>query len=104
VVSVFEQPVHPLTYRVIRNVDLAGHALSAKMTSGEVKPLQLMHIKEVEMWESAAENGKSVLELLREKTSTPETTELSFHHFIELKGETFQKIHSRWFASRFSAI
>jgi hypothetical protein len=104
VVGVFEQPVHPLTYRAIRMQDLAGHPLSAQMDAGDVKPLQLLHITEVELWEMATERGRSVLDLLREKTSTPETTEIPFHHFIHLHGETFQHGHSQWHSQRFAAI
>jgi hypothetical protein len=85
-------------------VDLADHPLSEKMAAGLVKPLQLLRITEVDAWEIAAERGRSVLDLLREKTSNPETTELSFNHFIYLKGETFQNHHSQWQASQFSEI
>ena len=104
VVGVFEQPVHPLTYRVVRRTDLANHPLTEKMQSGIAKPLQLLQIKEVDMLELASEHGKNVLDLLRKKTSTEEMTEISFHHFLYLTGETFQNNHSRWHAARFSQI
>jgi hypothetical protein len=104
VVGVFEQPVHPLMYRAIRNIDLANHPLSEWMDAGEVRPLQLLHIREVEMWESAAEHGRSILDILRDKTSGIQSTELSFHHFIHSQGETFQNEHSKWQASRFAEI
>lgn len=104
VVAVFEQPVQALTYRKIRDVDLAGHPLSAMMESGDVRPFQLLHIREVESWETAVEQGRSPLDLLREKVSRPNSTEISFHHFIHLKGETFQKNHSAWQAARFEEI
>ena len=101
VVAVFEQPVLPLTYRTIRDVDLAGHALSSMIEARAVRPLQLLGIRDVDLWELAAESGRSVLDLLREKLAKPETLEVSFLQFVHSKGETFQERHSAWQAQHF---
>ncbi len=66
--------------------------------------MQLLHIKEVELCEIAAERGRSVRDLLSDKTSDAQLTELSFDHFIHIRREEFRHEHGRWHAARFEAI
>ena len=105
VVGVFELPVQPLTYRAIRDGVFSGaHRLSVLMAEGGVKPMQLLHIEEVELLEMAAAHGRSVADILRAKTATPDTTEMSFHHYIHMTGETFSHGHGPWHAERFRVM
>jgi len=104
VIGVFEQPIQPPVYRAIRMLDLAGHPLEVRMHAGKTRSLQLLHIKEIEMVAMAAEKGRNILEVLQEKTSNPEMTEISLHHFLDLRGETFHRGHSRWHSDRFDEM
>lgn len=104
VIGVFEQPVTPLTYRAIRDRDLKNHPLTAMMGERGIRRFQLVDISEIESWERAAEHGRSVLELLRAKLADLEATELSFHHFVHLRGESFIQERTRWHAERWNAI
>ena len=104
VVSTFELPLNYMTYEVIRDVDLANHPLSQHMASGEVRHIQFLEIEDLELWEVAAERGRSIVELLRRKTSDPRLAEISFTQFLDLSGETFQHGHSSWHVDRYKAL
>lgn len=104
VIAVFEQPVNPLMYRSVMERDVAEHPLTQLMRDGSVKPLQLAHIRDIESWECAAEQGRSVLDLLRAKTTSKDLTEMSFLNFVHLRGETFQNTPSAWHAAQFAKM
>lgn len=104
VVAVFEQPITALTYRAIRERDLAGHPLEKRMAAHDVLPLQILDIVEIELWERAAEEGISILDLLRAKISDPDAVEVPFHHFLELQEYSFQHHHTRWQEKRWRLI
>jgi hypothetical protein len=101
VMGVFELLIHPVAYRVIRQVDLAGHSLLERMRRSDVKPLQLFQIREMELIEVAASAGKNVAELLRAKTATDDAAAMSLINFVFESGETFQKNFGPWHARRY---
>lgn len=104
VVMVFEQPISQLSYQSLRAHDLRDTPFDVMMQAGEVQPVQLVHIDEIELWERAAEAGSSVLELLRRKTHNPAYVSLPFHYFLHLENETVLHGHRRWAAGRWEAI
>ena len=104
VMLVYELPVSFLTYRSILEHDLKQHPLAARIAGGQVAPLQLQRIDEIEMWEVAAERGRSVMELLRDKTADPRLGELTFRDFVTIRREPFRLDNSTWHKRRFEEI
>ncbi len=104
VISVFDQPLHPLLYRAIMQIDLADHPLIERIKRNEAAPLQLLRILEVELWAIAAEKGRSILELLRKKVESPESMELPFHQFLDNSGEDFYYNHCQWHVEHWNKI
>jgi hypothetical protein len=55
----------------------------------------------MESLERAVAAGRSLVDLLREKTAEPEKTEMPFHHFATIAGEDFLAGHGAWHSQRF---
>ena len=74
------------------------------MQRREASPLTLFHIRDLEALDVAVDHGASALELFRAKVADPDYAEMSFYHFLHLRGDASLGRHSRWHEARWHEI